>query len=219
MKKVLSLSLVLMLVLSLLVSLTACDNNGGDKGKKEDKVDPIVGTWEAKIDMADGLNENLGEMSEFFDIDEFEVTFTIEFQEDGDYEIDADDKEYKAALKSIDFKKGMTKYLEALLEAEGVDMSVEEYLASAGMDLDELVDEAFSDEALEEAIKESETKGVYKVKGDKLYMAEDEDDFDDDKYIKIDIDDDELTFEEFSDEDDDDSDFAGLYPVTFEKTK
>ncbi len=218
MKKTLSMALALVLTFAMLFTFVGCDDSkegGNDKGGK--KVDPIVGTWEVEVDMADAILESMGELAEFFEIDEFEVTFTFEFEEDGEYKLEIDEKQYKKAFKAIDFETAMTKYLEALIKAEGVEMTVEELLASQGTSIEELVAESYSDETIEDSIDEINKKGFYKVDDDKLYLADDEDDFDDDLYYEIDLDDDKLKIKSYSDEEDTEDTFYGLYPVTFKK--
>jgi len=174
MKKVLSIGVSLVLVLCLALCMTAC---GGKK--------TIVGKWQAEFDMTDMLDEFLGssgEMAEFFDIDKLALDIVFEFKDNDKVEAYVtDESAEKMAEEVIEATK---KALEKMLEEEG--MSIEDFEGLTGMTMDDMIEEAFGSSDPKEIGKTltedmEELGGYYKIDGDKLYIAEDKDDLDDEE--------------------------------------
>ena len=217
MKRALALVLGIIMIFSI-VSLCGC--------KKEEEEATIVGKWEATINLADCLNDAMGAegMEEYFDFSSFKVKFIMEFDDDGNYEMTADEASVKKALVDVkkDMVKGMEKLLADTLKEQNIDMTVEEYLALLDTDMETLVDEAFTDDAVDEAIGDYVTKGKYVAEDGKQFTTTDEDeevDTEDGDYEKYELDGDKLILKEYVGDNEDAALVAGVYPVTFKRVK
>ena len=189
MKKLTKLTVAL-LTLVMAFSLCAC----GGKSLEKD----IVGTWKIDYDMGEQMSAELG--SDFADFESsLEITLKFDFNEDGEYKMYADDSfedNFKAWLEdvcaySVDMmydmyeEMGMSKEdVDTLFEDE-YDMSLEEYFMSAM--------EAEMD--IEAMMEEMVTEGEYKVEGDKLFLTDEDGDFDEDAYEICTIEGDTMTLE------------------------
>lgn len=176
MKKLTKLTVAL-LTLVMVFSLCAC---GGASLEKD-----IVGTWKIDYDMGEQMSAEMG--SDFADFESsLEITLKFDFTEDGEYKMYADDSfkenfnDWLADLcdYSVDMmyeiyeEMGMTKEdVDTLMEDE-FGMSLEEYLVTsleAEMDVDALMEEMV-------------VEGEYKIEGDKLFLSDEDGDFDEDAY-------------------------------------
>lgn len=217
MKKLLSLLLVLVLTLSLAFMATACsssdDDDDDDDDKKtstsqkaddeeeEDEV-TIVGKWEAELDMADLINDMLeDEMGAELDkkFKNLDVTIVMEFDKD-EVELSMEATGIEKAIKK-QMPDILTAVYTAMLEEQGMDMTVDELLESQDMTMDELVEEAMSEmdfDEIESSLNDFETS-KYELDGDKLYTFDDEKD--EDEYVEIKLTSKKLVFESFSTDD------------------
>lgn len=194
MKDLLKRLLCIVMALTMVVALVACgsteeedDDEGSKRGGKnketteetpeetteepEEETPVLVGEWEAKIDMSDYMSDQMYyEMGMDIDVEDYIVTMTIEFYEDGTYEADMDASEAEDAMVGIMDQMwpmlvemyaeqyGMSyEEMEAGLEAEGMTKDV----LMADMDLQSGIDEEFEDFA----------EGEWILDGDELYMA------------------------------------------------
>lgn len=207
MKRSISKVLSIVLMLALVLTLAGC----GEQSK-------FVGKWEAKLDLSDLMNKQMGEnaaMADYIKIDDFIMVLELEFEDDGTYKMSVDEDEFADSIDSIkdDLKDGLTDYFEDYIKGMGVQMSVEDVLKQSGTDLDTLVEDALSEETIEGITGEMEKEGNYEVKDGKLFLSDGKDkDIDEDVYTKYEISDDELKLTESSDEEE-----ADLYPMTFKK--
>lgn len=213
MKKLLAILLSLLMIVSCISMLSACGRKGGNdeekSSKKKDKIEEedeevsIVGKWEAEIDFAKVIGEEL----EDFDVDEMVVTLTAEFDKKGKVELSFDEDEIADAVLDV---------LKDMVESE-YGMDFDDFLDESGMTEDDLVEAMFEDMDTSELHHE----GVYKLDGDKLDMADDEDEFGENIYT-IKLTEKKLVLEEveYAHEDDlDDSfgDFEEMLPITFKR--
>lgn len=195
----------LLLALVMVFALCACSDSGSGKDKdKDDKVekvdkktdtDPIVGTWEATVDMGDYLNaEMAGEpgvaaYAEYFDFSGVEATLSCEFDEDGDYVLTISMN--KELLEKV-FRNAMQKVLEEAAAAEGY--TLEELAAEEGMTVEELLDAAMEESFDAENFFGDETeRGSYEIKDGKLYTFDRGDELDEDDYFEYKLKGDKLT--------------------------
>ena len=163
MKKLISLLLCLVMILSV---MTAC---GGDDKSSSDTG--IVGTWEANVKLSDYEDMgDLGEMEEYLDLDKMVIGFTLKLTADGEYELTVNSKSID---KLVDVMcDGMEDYMKAVAKDAGMsysDMlnalgcsSIKDFLDQAGM-LDEF-----------EQIKEQTEDGEYTWEDGVLTMDGDE---------------------------------------------
>lgn len=159
--------LALLLIMVLAVSLCGC----GNTAKK------LYGTWEMTIDYSSAIEQGLGAEFEDFHHD-FDLNLLFQFNEDGTYRMYVDEESTKETFEnwinalvsySADMlyeeckESGMTKEDVDTVVQEQYGCSVEEYM----------LEEVNSEVDIEETISEMKSDGVFKAKGDKLYLDED----------------------------------------------
>lgn len=168
MKKIIALSLCLILALS----LCACG------GAKED----LTGKWTANINMAAAFNQEMAAtdpmMAEYISVDTFNLPLVLELKEDGTYTMTVDIVAMEASMSTLaeDMTTGLEAYFAAVFAEQGLDMDVNEALSAMGMDLDTLVDELTTELSAaftsEEAFGSFVSEGKYKAEKGKLHMTE-----------------------------------------------
>lgn len=163
MRKILSLVMIMVLALS----LAGCGSNTEKQ---------LYGTWAATFDLSGMIEDELGSDFDGFHED-FDITLMLDFNEDGTFRMYADEEALRDTFNT---------YLESLasfgtnvmyeqLEGNGytrdeVDSMVEEQY---GMGVEEyMLSQLQSSVDIDELIGDMETTGVYKAKGNKLYMDE-----------------------------------------------
>ena len=213
MKKSISLVVSVLVILTLMLSLTGCDEQ-----KK------FVGSWESSVDMTDYINQEMAkeeeELAEYLKIKEFELVLKMTFKDDGTYKASIDEKELEKTLESAkeDFKEGMNKYFEAYIDSMELDLTVDEVLEASGVDMDSLIEEAFGDELYSSFTDELSSEGNFKVKDGKLYLSDGLDkDIEEDVYDTYEISENELKLIESFGDDEEDSKEMDLYAKTFKR--
>ena len=213
MKKILSLTLTALLLAAL---LAGCGGAGG--GAAEEKG--ITGSWAADVDMTEYLNEMLSEdeeIGQFLTLDNFTIKLLAEFKEDGTYTMAGDPESAQAAMDSLkeQLKGALTDYLQAMIDESGMDTTVEELLTEADMTMDDLMaemDEAYNAEDL---VGDLNTEGKYLFEDGKLALSDSlDEEADIAEYEAATLEGDPLTL---TGGEDADSEFAGLYPIVFER--
>ena len=173
MRKSLSLVACLSLMCALLLACSGCGNK---------EKDALLGTWQTTIDLTDMINDEMAagldddEMLQYLTVEKFTMDLTLVFNEDDSYSLSADEAAMSQQLDTIieSFKGGMTRYIEDMIAAEGVDMTVDDFFAQLGMDMDTLMDQAFDKEDLMSAADAMESKGTFEAKGGVLYLTDEE---------------------------------------------
>ncbi len=204
----------LLLVLAMVLSLTACGNPAKN----------LYGTWSSEFDLSEALAQEMGD--EFADFDApFAFTIYFDFNEDGTCKMYVDQDEFSA---------DMTTWIDELVayavdmmydtfEQQGVDKDTADSLLQEqfGMSIDEYMKSMIAESIdLESMAADFETTGVYEVKGNKLYIAEDE--IDKNSYDIFSIEGDVLTIDmaEGAEASDVFSDIEGInYPFTFTRVQ
>ena len=213
MKKILSLTLTALLLAAL---LAGCGGAGG--GAAEEKG--ITGSWAADVDMTEYLNEMLSEdeeIGQFLTLDNFTIKLLAEFKEDGTYTMAGDPESAQAAMDSLkeQLKGALTDYLQAMIDESGMDTTVEELLTEADMTMDDLMaemDEAYNAEDL---VGDLNTEGKYLFEDGKLALSDSlDEEADIAEYEAATLEGDTLPL---TGGEDADSEFAGLYPIVFER--
>lgn len=221
MKKIVSLLLVLALLVSMSALLTGC----GDEKK-------ILGTWKADVDYADAFNlgirsaEGMEEMAKYFEAEEFIVTTTLIFREDGTYTTTIDEAAAEKALESVEYilYNGFESLVKEQFNQLGLPISLDKYLESMTHAIWEMVDAALTDEVKEELIDEmvNPHTGNYKLENGKIYMTEDVSDaISEDAYDTYELDGDTLTLLECFCQIDEEQKEAqkSLYPMVFTRVE
>ncbi len=191
MKKFLALILSAVLLVGV---LAAC--GGGDKAASGDGLE---GTWRTEIDMADMINQKLaaGGMGEFVNISDFSITMVMDIKGDGTYAMTVDKDALNGSLEGVkeDMKNGVISYMENMIKEQGLNMSVEDAMAAANISLDDMIDQAFSEEAVGEMTANMNIEGQYKAEDGKFYTSGSVDEAPSDNYETYTLDGDTLTLD------------------------
>ncbi len=210
MKKALFSLLSLALVLCMALTFTACKAE-----EEEGKKDTIVGDWTTKVDLADAINATIPEETQqYVKVDKFEIVMNVTFTEDGEHEKSLDEDALEEAVEDLkdDILGDMKVYINALLAEQGINMTFEDYLAATGVTEESLM----SSFSVDSIVKGFETKGTYEIDGDKIYMLNDGEEKDDDKYEIFELDGDKLIFKEAHGLDDASEELQkAIYPLEF----
>lgn len=185
MKKLIGILLVAVMVLS----FAACSSDG------------IVGKWESSFEMEDAIlaemdSETRDEIAEYFAFDELALEMSLQFKDDGTYEIAMDlDKLYDDLYKVIG--DGLEDYLKGVLAQQDSDISLDDLLDYLGTDIEELTDETMEEFDIDDLAEDITTEGCWMVEGNMLYMSDGLDEEPDDG-AKFELDGNKLTI--FDDE-------------------
>jgi len=164
MKKIIALSLCLILALS----LCAC---GGSK--KE-----LTGKWTTNINMAKVFNDEMAAadptMAEYMSLDTFDLPLVLELKADGTYTMTVDPAAMEESMGKLvqAMSTGLEAYFAAVFAEQGLEMDVHEALEAMGMDLDALVEELSAELTSEEMFDSFTTEGKYKAEKGRLYLTE-----------------------------------------------
>ena len=132
--------------------------------------DPLVGSWQANIDLSGQIRESLGENSQF-EIDEFILPLVYTFNADGTYALSIDEEEYGKSIEKIrqSFSDSLYKLTESLISTLGVEMTVEDYYSLSETSLEDTVDEMCA--GFESLPAEYTQKGTYTAADGKLSLT------------------------------------------------
>ncbi len=187
----------LALVLSAVLLVGVLAGCGG--GKESASGDGLEGTWRTEIDMAEMINEQMAAsgMGEFVNISDFSLAMVMEIKGDGTYAMTVDKDALTSSMEGVkdDLKSGVTAYMENMLKEQGADMSVEDALEASGMSLDDMVDQAFNEETMDEMTAGLHIEGQYKAEDGKFYTSGSVDEAPSDNYESYTLDGDTLTLD------------------------
>ncbi len=179
-------------------------------GSKPTEKDLLVGIWNAKLDLTELLNESFAieeEIAKYIQVDDFSVMLNFTFNEDDSFQMVAD-KEYLneilLGLRDV-LKTGMEAYIKDMIASMEIEMTLDEFMLLSGMDLDLMLDELFSKDAMDDAFGEvfdMNVSGYYKVDGGKIYFLEEKDAaVDESEYASYTLEEGVLTFHELVSDD------------------
>lgn len=150
-------------------------------GCGQDATKALIGNWQAEVDMTDQLNEELAsdpETAAYIDIDRFVLKLDFSLQEGGTYTLSMNQDSVTQAVNDVkdSLKEGLGAYMQASLQEQGSDMTLEEALALSGLDLNSMIDTLFDELMNEEDIgfsfEELSQSGNYTVKDGKIYLLD-----------------------------------------------
>ncbi len=216
MKKHICLLLVICLLLSAL--LAGC---GSDEKK-------IIGKWTADIDYTDAFNtglhsaKGLDKNAKHFEAEEFIVTTTLIFREDGSYSMVIEDSAAQKALQDIEYilYDGFESVLKEQFSQLGLPFSVEQYLQNQTHVIWGMVDDALTDKVKEDLLDNlvNTHTGNYRIADSKIYMTQElTEELTEENYDTYTLEKDTLTLLEcHCNVEDEYQDIAkSIYPVTF----
>ena len=213
MRKQMSLLLCLLLAVSMLVGLTGCSS---DK-------DALIGTWNGEADLTDVINESFAadeELSRYVQVDSFKLPMVLVFNQDGTYSLGVDKTAVQAEIESLktDVSDGLTAYLEDVIKEQGLTgVTVDDLLSAMGVSMEDLMAEAFSEDAVDELVEEMASEGNFDVKDGKLFLSDGLDyAVDETVYETYTLEGSTLTLLEYVADDATEEDQA-LYPMVFTK--
>lgn len=164
-----------------------------------EEMTALLGTWETTWNVADAFNEGMAEepeMGEYVKIESFSVPLTFTFNENGTYTLGIDQETLQSSLETVreELREGYTKYFEHMLEAEDPGTTVEDYLASMEMTMDDLLDIAML--GFEFMGEMYDFTAEWKAEDGKLYLGNEGEEIDETEYITYELTDSELTLKE-----------------------
>ena len=213
--------LTLALVLTLIVSLTAC------AGSKQGAADGIVGTWKYTMDFqkamaAAGESEDMAGLESLGDsfkemMEGLSMLMVLELKEDNTYSFYIDEASAKAAVEGM-----MSKLTDMMpkLVAEMSGMSeedVQKALEQNGQSMDSLMEQfggAMDTDEMLKDLKESSSKGTYRYADGKLYLTEEGSVENPADYVVVELNGNELKITEVSEGTAFD-DYKSLLPLVF----
>ena len=222
-------AVLITLVAVMLFTLAGC---GGDEAK-------FVGKWSTSIDMLPvfeaGMKEGAAEDPEsaeildYFEFSSFELTYTYTFNEDGTFKGAVDEDALAKQLDNLraEARKGFEKMLQEQIDANNLDMTVEELAKEADIDIDATVNEMFTEEMVDELTGDMNIEGNFEAREGKLYCSAGlEYAVDEAVYETYEITDTELKLIEYVGDEDEVSALEELeeygveiYPMTFTRVK
>lgn len=182
------------LLLAVAIALCGCGKKSGTD---------VTGTWGLDYDMGDMLRTAMGE--DFKDFNgSLVIKFCFEFDKDGSFRTFIEESSFNQNFNG--WKDDLVDYTVQKMydefAAQGQGMSAEEveeaFMQQNGISMEEFKDifRQTVDGMLDpDAMFESSTReGVYKMDGDKLYVAEDKDSYNPRDYVIVSVDGDSLKF-------------------------
>ena len=141
----------------------------------------LTGEWKAELDLADTFNEAFANYSEgdansvLLRSGSFPITLQANFREDGTYTMTLDRDSVDAALMQLrrDLSPAVEARIRGELQAAGSDMTVEEYLASSNLSLNDLMNDLISVGLSEDLAAELESQGTYTARDGVLRLVPD----------------------------------------------
>lgn len=165
MKKILSFSLALLL---LVLTFAGCSK----------ETDALIGTWAGEVNYASYFNEGLSstagsDLAAYWKVDEFKLTIVMTFRKDGTYSMTVDKEKLNASIEQLKqtLSAGLTHYMQDLIDASGMETTVEELMNTLGISVDTLLADAINDEVINALIAECTFEGNFDAKDGKLYTS------------------------------------------------
>lgn len=182
----------------------------------------LVGEWKATVDMTDYLQEEMSQLPEFgsyMEVTDCSFVVYYTFYDDYTYQASVDEDSVNTAMENVkaDLKDALYAYAEDVMRQNGLNMPAETMFALSGTSVDEIIEEAFSAESMEDIADEFFNEGNFEADDGKLYMSDGYDyAVDPNSYETYELSDNQLVLTSGVDPEFDEEDLAA-YPITFEK--
>ena len=192
----------------------------GDIAISGTATESIVGAWTGTVDITDYVTDTMAatdaSMASYFTFSDLAMDLTMTFTAEGTCSMEFDQESVEALVSKMleQMRPGLEKLLEETLAAQGLDMSLEEFLEMSGMSLDDMMAEMTAELSFtEDMLEDLNQSGKYQVKDGCLWISEDLDsEIDEDDYQLYTIENGVLTIDLA--EGDDDKEVAFLFPLT-----
>lgn len=182
----------------------------------------LVGEWKATADMTDYLQKELSSIPEFgtyIEVTDYSFVVYYTFYDDYTYKASVDEDSVNTAMENVkaDLKDALYAYAEDVMQQNGLNMPAETMFALSGTSVDEIIEEAFSAESMEDIADEFFNEGNFEADDGKLYLSDGYDyAVDPNSYETYELSDNQLVLINATGPDLDEEDLAA-YPITFEK--
>ena len=140
--------------------------------------DALIGTWAGEVNYASYFNQGLQsiagkELAEYWSVENFPVTLILTFREDGTYSMTVDQEKLHETIENLKKKlaRGLRDFMQDLIDASESTMSVDEFMASMDISVDDMIQEAVGPEIVEALVNECTYEGNFSVKDGKLYTS------------------------------------------------
>lgn len=179
----------------------------------------IVGTWKTTLDITDLLTQILIDeepgAAAYFQFSDLIIGIVFTFNNDGTCACEVDKASITAMEESLvkSLRDGTRSMLTDLFKAQGIAVSLDEYLASTGTSFDYIFNEVFDGLDTDDLIADFNDSGTYQLRDGLLYL-----DGTDKDATKYEIVDGTLTMSPV-DEENIGEEFGGLLPLVFTRVK
>lgn len=175
----------------------------------------ILGMWNTSWDMSDLFNMaiSMGDetVGEFVHVEKLEFLMQFTFREDGTCAIALDEEALQSTMAGMaeDLKEGFNSYIEYMIEANQLGVTVEEFLAASGIEsMDEYIQAMIG--GFDEISESFETTSNWRIEDGKLYVTEKIDESEVVSYYAYELTENELKLLELHTEEED-GDMAGMF--------
>ena len=204
-----SVSIVLVLVMVML--LAGCSS----------EKSAVLGTWEAEMNLADLINQGMvsedEELAQYLSVDTFYVTIVLAFKDDNTYSMSLDESKLNASFQQLkaDVQAGLEQYLLDMVASMGLEMSVDDLMAAMGISMEDLMNEAFTEDIFQNVLDSARSEGKFKVKDGKFYLSAGLNyEVEDSVYGHYEVDGNKQTLLDYNGEEEE---FLDMYPIVFTK--
>jgi hypothetical protein len=138
----------------------------------------IVGTWKTTLDITDHLDQEMmsigPEIATYYNFSDLTIDMFFTFNDDMTCTYEVDKASVTAMVESLNksLRDGAYAMLNDVLKAQGVTISLEEYLAITGTSFDELSEELFGELNADELFDEISGSGGYQIRDGHLYLGD-----------------------------------------------
>jgi hypothetical protein len=106
-------------------------------------------------------------------VENFTVTLILTFREDGTYSMTVDQEKLNETIENLKKKlaRGLRDFMQDLIDASESTLTVDEFMASMDISVDDMIQEAVGPEIVEALVNECTYEGNFSVKDGKLYTS------------------------------------------------
>ena len=142
-------------------------------------TESIVGTWTGTVDITDYLTDTMtaadASMATYFTFSDLVMDMTMSFTAEGTCSMEFDQEGMETLINKMleQMRPGLEKMMTEAIAAEGLDMSLEEFLEMAGISLDDLLAEVADAALSADVLEDMNQSGNYQAKDGRLWISDD----------------------------------------------